>query len=86
MDENEVQKLKQEIKQLKNDIHLLKDNCYNQSVKIKVLEDSWKEYHSNMEALRYEIKLIDVGQKWFKKSKVEHKEKVQGNLKGLSTK
>ena len=78
MDEERIQ-MKQDIKTLKNEV-------YDQGVRIKVVEDRLTEFMHDVELLSHHLKLLDLGNKWFKKDKEQKKKDIQANMKGKSLK
>ena len=78
--------MEEELIQLKQDVKDLKNETYDQGVRIKVLEDRLKEFMHDVELLSHQLKLLDMGTKWFKKDKEQKKKDVQANMKGKSLK
>lgn len=74
MDEERIQ-IKQDIKTLKNEV-------YEQGVRIKVVEDRLTEFMHDVELLNHHLRLMDMGNKWFKDNKAQKKKDIQANMKG----
>ena len=68
--------------QLKQDIKSIRAEVYEHGVRLKVLEDRLTEFMHDIQLLNQQLKLLDMGNKWFRDNKEQKRKDIQANIKG----